>query len=133
MARSEVRGRLTSKTSQHDATFDPFDQPLQRLFTFTSPELALFPFTLLQGLALTHDDPIEPNTLTQMTSPTLVTSVYPLSTLQTYVQRPSAITKCFISDVYALRACVPADVQGTSYIGRGESAGDIDHCTSLST
>ena len=55
-----------------------------------------------------------------MTSPTFVTSAYPLSTLQTYVQRPSAITKCFISDVYALRACLPADAQGMSYIGRGE-------------
>ena len=48
-------------------------------------------------------------------------SVLPsLSALQTWVHRPQAIAKCFISDVYGLRALAPAEETLSTYTGREE-------------
>jgi len=51
----------------------------------------------------------------------LTQSLPALSTLQTWVHRSQAIAKCFVSDVYGLRALVPAELTLSSYASRGMS------------
>lgn len=44
---------------------------------------------------------------------------YSLGELSTWVQRPQAIAKCFVSDVYALKSLIPVQLDPTKYSGRG--------------
>jgi len=56
------------------------------------------------------------------TFPSLATThigPYDLATLQTWTQRPQAVTKCFVQDVYSLKALIPGQVHAGDYLGRG--------------
>ena len=44
---------------------------------------------------------------------------YDLATLQTWTQRPLAVTKCFVRDVYSLKALIPPGITAAEYLGRG--------------
>lgn len=50
------------------------------------------------------------------TAPELASS----ASLQTWVYRPQAVTKCFVSDVYRMRALLPADSLAQRFAPRGE-------------
>ena len=72
-------------------------------------------------VTLTHHSFAPPGPSQQTSQPPLPA----FSSLQTWVHRPQAVAKCFVSDVYALRALIPGEFTLSSYASRGMPSSPI--------